>query len=209
MGNGLVWEMRAPHVNHHRIFGVIRQLHERTLRRACCDAMVQHSPVVGEGVYSYGERCSTMYIVAAGDLTYHKYGVVAQVLMRNQRSSEPRRVSEENLVSAQTRFGPVPVAVKEGQWLGEAALWVSWLHRGDLSVLSQAWYFTLEAASFASIVADHMGVHRALAYHATRFARSMESVSMMFTSDFFDSEAAVAAGRDVLMPDPVDDHQSS
>jgi hypothetical protein len=38
------------------------------------------------------------------------------------------------------------------QWIAEAALWVPWMHRGELSVIEDCRIFTLEANAFVSIV---------------------------------------------------------
>merc|ERR1719446_937334 len=65
-----------------------------------------------------------------------------------------------------------------GEWLSEAALWTSWVHRGDLRVVcsalvSDCLLFALDASGFARVVSSHKAAHVTAAAYARKFVEGL------------------------------------
>jgi hypothetical protein len=83
--------------------------------------------------------------------------------------------------------------VGEGQWLSEACLWTSWMHRGDLTALSDCRLYRLDAREFQAITThfEH-GEFEPLKY-AELFVQSLNNChDGEAVTDTFVSEEALA-----------------
>merc|ERR1712224_328299 len=108
-----------------------------------------------EVVFLAGDPCSRMYFVVSGQLQYTSY-----------ERPGTRRAPEE----AQSQR-----MLCSGDWLCEAALWTSWVHRGDLRVVSDCLLFALDASGFARVVSGHKAAHVSAAAYARRFVEGLNA----------------------------------
>lgn len=146
-------EMRAPALPAHPFFISLRAKHPHLVRELCHEALVPLLKFSDEIVFSTGEPCLQMYFVANGNLQY---------TINQQRDADPRRIPE---VVRRMLYG--------GQWLSEAALWTSWVHRGELRVVTDSLLLALDAAGFARVISSHKAAHVLAAAYARKFVESL------------------------------------
>jgi len=94
-----------------------------------------------------------MYFVANGNLQY---------TINQQRDADPRKMPE---MVRRMLYG--------GQWLSEAALWTSWVHRGELRVVTDSLLLALDASGFARVISSHKAAHLLAAAYARKFVESL------------------------------------
>jgi len=147
-------EMRAPEVlPFHPFFLNLRQRHPHLVRELCLDALVPLLKFSDQVVFSAGEECRQMYFIANGSLQY---------TVNQPRETDPNRQLE---VVRRMLYG--------GQSLSEAALWTSWVHRGELRVVINSLLLALDASGFAKVISGEKGAHMLAASYARKFVESL------------------------------------
>lgn len=146
-------EMRAPALPAHPFFVSLRSKHPHLVRELCNEALVPLLKFSEEIVFSAGEPCLQMYFVANGNLQY---------TINQQRDADPRRAPE---VVRRMLCG--------GQWLSEAALWTSWVHRGEFRVVTDSLLLALDASGFARVISAHKAAHLLAAAYARKFVETL------------------------------------
>lgn len=150
---GLLEEMHAPALPAHPFFVSLRAKHTHLVHELCREALIPLLKFSEEIVFSAGEPCLQMYFVANGNLQY---------TINQQRDADPRRIPE---VVRRMLYG--------GQWLSEAALWTSWVHRGELRVVTDSLLLALDASGFARVISSHKAAHLLAAAYARKFVESL------------------------------------
>lgn len=154
-------ELRAPALSTHPFFCLLRARHPHLIRELCREALQPLLRAPEEVVFLAGEQCCRMYFVVSGQLQYTSYERPGL-----QRRSPDEAQSQRMLCS--------------GDWLSEAALWTSWVHRGDLRVVSShlvsdCLLFALDASGFARVVSGHKAAHVSAAAYARRFVEGLNA----------------------------------
>lgn len=142
-----------PALPPHPFFENLRRCHPHLVQELCLEALVPLLRFSDEIVFSAGEACLQMYFVANGNLQY---------TINQQRDSDSRRALE---VVRRMLYG--------GQWLSEAALWTSWVHRGELRVVLDSLLLALDASGFARVISSHKAAHVLAAAYARKFVESL------------------------------------
>mmetsp|Transcript_102336 Transcript_102336/g.330119 ORF Transcript_102336/g.330119 Transcript_102336/m.330119 type:complete len:153 (-) Transcript_102336:128-586(-) len=134
-----------------------------------------------------------MYFVTAGVGTYmHTSNLFSRfnLGMRTTSMNQPE-------AQRQSRgFSTKATAVQEGTSLSEAALWVRWVHRGNLDAdpESQLSLLCADLGAFEVLVASYVDVQSVLLRHARRMLIVVNSGdSKMEITDLFTSEDAIKA----------------
>jgi len=147
-------ELRAPALSTHPLFSDLRQRHPHLVRELCRKALQPLLRSPGEVIFYAGDPCSRMYFVVSGQLQYTTYEIQAQRMLRT------------------------------GEWLSEAALWTSWVHRGELRVVvSDCLLFALDASGFARVVSSHKAAHVTAAAYARSFVEGLNKGPQTDLSD--------------------------
>jgi len=149
----LLEELRLPPFSAHPFFVNLRNGHPHLVRRLCQEALMPMLKAEGEMVFFAGELCSRMYVIINGRAQY-----VASVQQQDSTNSGPALVKR---------------VLHGGQWLSEAALWTSWVHRGDLRALTDCLFFALDASVFARVISAHKSAHSFAAAYARKFVEGL------------------------------------
>merc|ERR1719440_1691644 len=122
----LTAEIRTPTLSIHEFFKTFVDIYPRITRRFCHGALHPHSPAPEELIFGAMETAHRMYFVLSGELSYT---IVHKTSMGLHSGAQPERVQQDH-------------------YLAEPALWIEWVHRGDLYVTSFATMLLLEVAEF-------------------------------------------------------------
>lgn len=125
-------EVRRPAFISHHFFHAFQNVYPRLTRKICHGALNPLMRFPEEVVFMLQERCTSMYFVMSGELTY---------------TAQTRHETEVIKVFS--------VPVVRSHHLSEAALWLPWEHRGELVVTSFASLLSLNQDDFISIVCTH------------------------------------------------------
>jgi len=193
LGRALTIEMRMPYIAPHPVLEAVRLIHEHSFFKMCVNSFVPHSPMLNEQIYCHGEKCSQMYFIVGGSVTYLHHRAAAQALKMFGSKGFEREAEEELVRRDKSLCISENIVLNEGRWLCEASLWLRWLHRGDLTTTSSASLLVLSLESFSTVALQHPAVHGALSSHARRFARTLDAVIVFFATDLYDTAAAVAS----------------
>lgn len=137
----------------HPFFLNLRKSHPHLVRELCLDALVPLLKFSDQVVFSAGEECRQMYFIANGSLQY---------TVNQHRETDPSRQLD---VVRRMLYG--------GQSLSEAALWTSWVHRGELRVVINSLLLALDASGFAKVISGEKGAHVLAASYARKFVESL------------------------------------
>eukprot|EP00929_Paragymnodinium_shiwhaense_P092379 TRINITY_DN52259_c0_g2_i1.p1 TRINITY_DN52259_c0_g2~~TRINITY_DN52259_c0_g2_i1.p1 ORF type:complete len:396 (-),score=50.67 TRINITY_DN52259_c0_g2_i1:135-1250(-) len=144
-------EMRIPTLVPHPFFATLRTTHPQLVREMCLEAILPVLTGPNEMVFDATEA-SAMYFVINGHVMYTGHfkdpdcsGAISQIW--------------------RTLHG--------GQWLAEAALWTSWIHRGKLRTITDCFLLELCAAGFARVISTHKSAHQSAAIYARRFVERL------------------------------------
>jgi len=148
-------EMRVPAPSTHPFFISLRSKHPHLVRELCQEALQPMLKCPEEMVFFAGEQCSQMYFVANGNLQY---------TMSQPREQDARRPQDAAYLRR---------TLSSGQWLSEAALWTSWVHRGELRVITDSFLFALDASGFARVISSHKVAHVLAASYARKFVETL------------------------------------
>lgn len=175
----LLTEARAHAIVSNPVFLSWRQDFMRCFERLCCDTMGAVWLIADEDAFASGELCSIVYYVSRGRLAYVKHSEVMQAL--NAAYVKDSRMNTN-------AFDHRKCVVKETHSLCEAALWTTWVYRGNCQASDESCLFVLEVARFDSLVQAFPLVRMGAARHAKMFVRTLNERDLIDSvSDLFDS----------------------
>jgi len=148
-------EVRAPLFEPHAFFNVFCLTYPRLTRRICHLAMHQCTPAPDEVIFAERETGTRSHFVVNGNFTY---------------------------VQGAIHLG-VTQQVLEGQLLGEPVLWMSWRHKGRLSLVNFGTLISLDAAEFAQLIASHKPALASCVLYARRFVAGMTQRGWLCVTD--------------------------
>jgi len=119
-------EVYHPTLITHPFLKFVADGHERVLMKICHMAMSQESLKPGEELFTYGKEAEKAYFVDCGILLYSE-------------GSPPR---EEQ------------IDVHAGDWLCDQALWMPWVHRGQMTAVQPCELANLDGSMFRDIVSQ-------------------------------------------------------
>lgn len=150
----LLYEIRAPLLLRHPLFGSINHESKRVMWQLCNDAMC---PVIAEKdstIFDLNDSCSRMLIVVTGIVLY-----------TTPEEEEPAMDLEEDLEEILSGRN-----LSTGHRISEAALWMEWHNCGRLSTLGMTSHLVaLNAVAFGEAVMQHLGVHARSVTYARAF----------------------------------------
>lgn len=160
-------ELRTPTLSAHPFFCSLQAGHPHLVRELSQQALLPLLKFPDEIVFSAHTVCERMYFIVSG---YVQYTIDA--------SADERKASDSWAVSRRTLHG--------GQWLGEAALWTSWVHCGELKVITDSLLFVLDATGFARVISAHKVAHDMARRYAKKFVEQLNGFPQ---SDLVDTVA--------------------
>lgn len=184
----LLDESRSPLLLKHEVFHACRECNARFFQRLCCDTLTPGVMMPEETIFSYGMVCTRMYLIAAGEGSYFKYGAILGALLqsgaviRGQADKEASKVKEQQKVSRSQ-------LLHEGAALCEAVLWIHWVHLGDFASVTYVSMLLLEAVKFEELVTTYPTLRQALQSHARNFVSAIKVAED--ASDLFDTSGAL------------------
>eukprot|EP00932_Pfiesteria_piscicida_P011897 SRR837773.23152.p1 GENE.SRR837773.23152~~SRR837773.23152.p1 ORF type:complete len:360 (-),score=83.37 SRR837773.23152:16-1068(-) len=150
----LLEELHVPPFAAHPFFVNLRSKHPHLVRELCHEALHPLLKAPDDVIFMAGEVCSKMYVIISGHVQYS--------------ATVPQRDAPA---------GAMPTIVKRtlrgGQWLSEAALWTSWVHRGELRAVTDCLLFALDASGFARVISSHKSAHNYAAAYARKFVEGL------------------------------------
>merc|ERR1712093_251229 len=129
----LLCAIYMPHLNQHPFFYLWSTITPETVDKLC-QVAVQSAHFSDSPVFTAGHQADEAYVVMHGSVRY-----IADL------SFFPDAVGE-----------PCKVAV--GQWLGEAALWSSWVHTGTAEGVPACEMMSIKVDALMSLVARHVSM---------------------------------------------------
>jgi len=149
----LLEEMRVPPLSAHPFFVPLRTKFPHLVRELCHEALQPILKSPDDIVFSVNEACSKMYVIISGHAQY-----IANI---HPRDAGPGGQTQ----TRRTLHG--------GQWVSEAALWTSWVHRGELRAVTDCLLFAVDASGFASVISNHKSAHQFAASYARKFVEGL------------------------------------
>jgi len=125
-------QLYQPILIRHPMLKALAACHEQTLTTICDMAMSQASLGSAEELFAYGKETEHMYFVVRGCLLYFE-----------GPSPSPG----------------IPEEVFAGDWFCDHALWVRWIHRGQMTGLEPCELAKLDCSSFRNVVGQRTMVH--------------------------------------------------
>jgi len=150
-------ELRGvPPLAVHPFFGALQKRHPHLVQELCREALRPMLTARDEIVFYVGTACECMYFIVYGQQQYATL---------DQNADQRKSPDMAGTVLRRVLHG--------GQWLGEAALWTGWIHRGELRSLMDSFFFTLNATCFAQVISAHKAAHMMAASYARKFVESL------------------------------------
>lgn len=184
----LIMEVRGPAVIHGLIMSSLLRYHSTFAEQVVCNLMLNdlHSP--GDKVFQHGIMCNRVYFLDAGVGWY----LPCSPLIPHVKAAVIQQSTEmwKDWYAAYWHRLAFKVEELGTRWC-EAALFVGWIHTGDLEAdpnkaLS---LLVLEAHEFEDLVAKFTEVQTALLVHATRICVYLALNTQV--TDLFKSETAM------------------
>jgi len=117
-----------------------------------------------ESIFSYGSVSSKVLFLAGSECSYFRYGPVISELMNRERANTGRRSDVKDRFKACSSL-----PMYEGAISCEAALWLHWVHRGDLDTVTHVSLLMLDTQLFDDLVLNYPAVQAAMQVHACRW----------------------------------------
>jgi len=149
----LAMELKAavvgPVLRVHHFFSSYESVGNRALVVVCTTATTQNFVSIGDVLFTTGETATRMFFVGNGAIIY---------------SRETVDMSEAATV------------LKTGQWICEMAIWLHWVHQGELRAASHGSIVALDAEGFASATAQHKAAYLYAQAYAAMYKEHLEKV---------------------------------
>lgn len=145
-------EVRAPVFVAHEFFKTFKLIYPRLTRRLAYHALTQLLPPPDEIIFTLQETATRMLFTNSGELLY-----TAMVRRPDQSVEVLERLD-----------------VAGGAYLSEQALWMRWMHKGELLVIHFASLLIMGAAEFIQLVVTHPTAHCSCSLYAKRFLAGIE-----------------------------------
>lgn len=182
----LLDEARSPLLVQHELFHAIRECNIRFFQRLACDTFIPFTYMPEETIFSYGMVCTRMYVIAAGDSSYMRYGTVLRALMQSGT------IIRGHAAGTEVKDGYKKIhseQLQEGASLCESVLWIHWVHIGDFATITRMSVLVLEMMRFEDLVYSYPQVHTSLRQHAQRFLAAIRAAKD--PSDLFNTNRAL------------------
>jgi len=147
-------------------------------------ALGEVHPAGGDDLFQCGNEASQLLLVSGGLLEY-TLGVPNDVVY--DVDMDPRDY------------------VLIGQWACEAVLWTPWIHLGDLMAVEESQVITVEAETFAKLVAANNVMWAGMRRYCDAFLRELNQVN---PDDLTDLMHKSISARKVLQKSGIDEGQS-
>lgn len=184
--HALLEESRSPLVAQHEVFHACRECNTLFFQKLICEAFTPTTHLPGDTIFSFGEVCTRMFIVTAGDGSYLKYGAVLRAFMQSRALRRGHSGSSDVQDQYKRTRSTCP---REGTSLCEAVLWIHWMHAGDFASLTHMSLLLLEAHRFEHLVTSYPSVQIALQSHAQHFIGGIRRATD--PSDLFNTKLAL------------------
>lgn len=165
-------QTRATVVKSNLVFAAVQNINMEMFEAICCDYLEPFWFLPDEKIFSYGKVCKKMFMLTAGEVSYLRYSIVMQAMMRvaggkqlNIGDSGPDCWSKyRSFRRKMVTFDTV---------VCEASLWVQWVHVGDLDSESLGTMWSLTVESVMELISNFPVVQVKLLPHANRFLRTL------------------------------------
>jgi len=151
----LLCEARIPILVAHQLLWDMNKVYPRTTRQIAKEAISSSTYAPCDMVFTAGDAGERMLFIDSGKMAY-RYGV----------SSAAR----QSKVSQGSREAPGVRIVTHMDWVGEAALWMVWEHKGELTSVNACALLELAVDAFAEVVVAHSSVLLEMARYAEQFS---------------------------------------
>lgn len=152
-----------PIVCKHPFFDRYCSIEAYAMRQACNSAINMMALSEGDMLFNAGDKCEQMIFVVDGQLLYHWEDNQAEYF-----SSTPAR----------ERTSPQPQYLDEGDWCGEACLWVkNWVYVGHMRASAISNLLVIDPEKFVSVTLKYAKFMHKIARYAQSFVDDLNSTT--------------------------------
>jgi len=167
-----------PSMDRHAFFVLIDKVAPLTMQLLCVNAVTKVLIAGGDVLFHRDQVAKQMYFVHHGHLLYG-------LKRENEDDSDEDSVNSFAVDDPDKKKKPRDTTLKEGEWVGEPVLWVSWHHVGSLIASSECELVGLDHEKFREAMQSNSSTYMEACTYASKFVAGLNKAKDDKYTDLF------------------------